>query len=175
MKKLLAFAFLVLSFNTLGNEVTQESPRETLEKALLAQQGNAVYIDFWASWCVPCLKSFPWMNKIQQQYKNQGFTVISINVDADKTKADKFLQDNPASFAVIYDPKGTIAQHFSIEAMPTSLLINREGKIMYRHSGFFTSKITQYENQLKQLINNTPTTTSNNNTFDKISRGQHEN
>ena len=136
MKKTLALVFLLITLIAPASAAEQEySPRQSLEQALLAQEGKVVYIDFWASWCGPCVKSFPWMNKIQQQYKEQGFTVISINLDADEANASQFLQDNPASFAVIYDPKGTIAQHFSIQGMPTSMLINRDGAIQYRHSG----------------------------------------
>lgn len=164
MKKTLVLAFVFLSACASGNEVNidnqMESPRKALENALSVHEGNVVYIDFWASWCVPCIKSFPWMNKIQQKYKEQGFTVVSINLDADKTKADQFLQDNPASFAVIYDNKGAIAKHFAIEAMPTSMIVNREGKITYRHSGFFTGKIQKYEEEIQQLLNSSTMTNS---------------
>lgn len=128
------------------------SAKEQLEQALARQKGNVVYVDFWASWCGPCIKSFPWMNEIQQQYKQQGFTVISINLDADKTKASQFLQSNPASFSVIYDEKGSIAKHFDIQGMPTSMLISRDGVIKYRHSGFFNGKTAQYEDEIKQLL-----------------------
>ncbi|PKI17897.1 TlpA disulfide reductase family protein [Colwellia sp. 12G3] len=170
MKKTLVFALLLLSFTASALPADQfDSPRKSLEQALLAQEGKVVYIDFWASWCGPCVKSFPWMNKIQQQYKEQGFTVISINLDADETKASQFLKDNPALFAVIYDHKGTIAKHFSIQGMPTSMLISRDGEIKFRHSGFFTGKMNQYEDEIKQLLNSSSTTLSK-----KTNRGNHE-
>jgi len=89
------------------------------------------------------------MNKVQQQYQEQGFTVININLGADEKNARKFLQDNPASFAVIYDNKGSIAKHFSIQGMPTSMLIGRDGVIKYHHSGFFTVK----RNSMKVKLN----------------------
>jgi peroxiredoxin len=116
----------------------------------------------------PCVNIFPWMNKVQQ-YQEQGFTVININLDADEKNARKFLQDNPASFAVIYDNKGSIAKHFSIQGMPTSMLIGRDGVIKYRHNGFFTGKTTQYEDEIKPLLYMTPTNLSN-----KTNRGKHE-
>jgi thiol-disulfide isomerase/thioredoxin len=170
MRKILALTLLLLSFTALANSVEQgDSPRKSLEQALLADKGKVVYVDFWASWCGPCVKSFPWMNKLQQQYQDQGFTVISINLDADKTKASQFLQDNPASFAVIYDDKGTIAKHFAIQGMPTSMLISRDGEIKYRHSGFFTGKMNQYEDEIKQLLNSSSTTL-----LKKANGGNHE-
>ena len=159
MRVLSLVIVLLNSFQVLATPTqVPASPQAQLEQMLSAHQGEVVYIDFWASWCGPCVKSFPWMNKIQQQYKQQGFTVISINLDADKAKASQFLINNPASFAVIYDSKGSIAKHFSIQGMPTSMLINREGEITYRHSGFFTGKINQYEDEIKQLLNPSPTT-----------------
>ena len=162
MKKIIVLILLLINFTAAAiSEQQIGSPQQSLEQALLAEKGKVVYIDFWASWCGPCVKSFPWMNKIQQQYKEQGFTVISINLDADEANARLFLQENQASFAVIYDNKGTIAKHFSIQGMPTSMLINRDGEIKYRHSGFFTGKTKQYEDEIKKLLNTTPINFSN--------------
>ncbi|MCW8865718.1 MAG: TlpA family protein disulfide reductase [Colwellia sp.] len=128
------------------------SSRQTLEVALAKHQGEVVYLDFWASWCVPCRKSFPWMNTIQEKYKSQGFSVISVNLDANRALAEKFLAEIPASFAVIYDPKGKIAKHFAIQGMPSSMLIGRDGKIKKRHTGFFTKKIPVYQAEIEQLL-----------------------
>lgn len=123
-----------------------------LEQALNQHAGEVVYLDFWASWCGPCRKSFPWMNSIQKQYKQQGFAVISINLDADKSLAEKFLDETPADFTVVYDPKGKIAKHFKIQGMPSSMIIGRDGKIKSRHTGFFTKKIPQYQQEIEQLL-----------------------
>ncbi|PKH87445.1 TlpA disulfide reductase family protein [Colwellia sp. Bg11-28] len=183
MKKTLALVLFLIAFTASATAAEQvDSPQQSLEQALLKQEGKVVYIDFWASWCGPCVKSFPWMNKIQQQYKEQGFTVISINLDADETNAQQFLHDNPASFAVLYDPKGTIAKHFSIQGMPTSMLINRDGVIKYRHSGFFTGKINQYEDEIKRLLNSSSSSTlskkipkkTHNMAHNKTKRDNHE-
>jgi thiol-disulfide isomerase/thioredoxin len=124
-----------------------------LEQKLNEYKGKVVYLDFWASWCGPCRKSFPWMNKIQEQYKQQGFSVISINLDANKSLAEKFLLETPATFPVIYDPKGKIAKHFKIQGMPSSMIIGRDGKIKSSHTGFFTNKIPNYQQEIEQWLN----------------------
>ncbi|MCW8833668.1 MAG: TlpA family protein disulfide reductase, partial [Colwellia sp.] len=91
-------------------------------------------------------------NTIQEKYKSQGFSVISVNLDANRALAEKFLAEIPASFAVIYDPKGKIAKHFAIQGMPSSMLIGRDGKIKKRHTGFFTKKIPVYQAEIEQLL-----------------------
>lgn len=128
------------------------SSQTTLEQTLTEHKGQVIYLDFWASWCGPCRKSFPWMNQMQQKYRKQGLVIISVNLDANKALAQKFLSKNTANFPVIYDPDGDIAQHFEIKGMPSSLLIDRQGKIKQAHSGFFTNKIKLYETQLTALL-----------------------
>lgn len=141
---------LVISSSSYANEVV--TSRQALEQALAQHKGEVVYLDFWASWCVPCRKSFPWMNAVQEKYKSQGFSVISVNLDADYALAQKFLKENPASFTVIYDPKGKLAKHFKIQGMPSSMLIGRDGQIKQRHTGFFTKKIPQYQQEIEKLL-----------------------
>lgn len=144
------FILLSVSYNTSSQEIINS--QYELEQALIEHKGDVIYIDFWASWCGPCRKSFPWMNKIQKQYNLEGFKVISINLDAEKRLAEKFLLETPADFRVIYDPKGKIAKHFKIQGMPSSMLIGRDGKIKSRHTGFFINKIPQYQQEIEQLL-----------------------
>ena len=99
-------------------------------------KGKLVYVDFWASWCVPCKQSFPFMNEMQAKYGERGLYVLAINVDAKKADADKFLAAVPAKFQVAYDAAGTTPKQFAVKAMPTSYLIDGEGKVVYAHSGF---------------------------------------
>ncbi len=143
--------FLIFALISINNLSWANSSAQ-LEKQLDKLQGQVVYLDFWASWCGPCRKSFPWMNEMQAKYQDQGFTIVSINVDHDKALAEQFLRENPANFSVIYDPKGEIARQFKLKGMPSSYLINRAGKIVSAHVGFVEKKKPSYEQQLKQLI-----------------------
>lgn len=144
--------FSPLSYSGESDNNTQNE----LDALLAKHKGKVIYIDFWASWCGPCRKSFPWMNKVQSSYNSDQFTVISINLDNEKTLAETFLQSTPANFPVIYDPKGTLAKKFKVKGMPSSYLINQDGKVIKRHTGFFSAKITNYEQEIDQLIASSP-------------------
>ena len=115
--------------------------------------GKIVYIDFWASWCKPCRKSFPWLNDIQSRYKDKGFTVLAINLDKDKALADKFLAQIPASFTIAYDPEGKSAESFQVQGMPSSYLIDRSGHLRARHIGFREDDKAELEQAVVKLLN----------------------
>ena len=99
-------------------------------------KGQYIYIDYWASWCGPCRQSFPWMNALQAKLGPKGLKVVAVNVDAKRADADKFLTHTPAQFTIAYDPQGESAKKLAIKTMPTSMLVNPEGKVLFVHSGF---------------------------------------
>lgn len=103
---------------------------------LAGYRGKLVYLDFWASWCAPCKRSFPWMNTLQQRYGGAGLQVLAINLDAQRADASAFLAATPAAFVVAFDPAGTQARAYGIKGMPSSALIGRDGRLLWRHSGF---------------------------------------
>ncbi len=94
------------------------------------------YIDFWASWCVPCRLSFPFMNELNAKFVKGGLKLFAISVDKDLQSISGFIRQNPAQFSILWDPEGTAAQAFQVPAMPTSFLINPQGVIVMRHAGF---------------------------------------
>ncbi|WNC73014.1 redoxin family protein [Thalassotalea psychrophila] len=130
------------------------SSKAQLQQLLDANKGKVIYLDFWASWCIPCRKSFPWMNAMEAKYAKQGFKVITVNVDVEKTLADDFLQENPANFSVIYDPKGAVAKEFKLKGMPSSYMINKLGKPVSAHVGFYNDKKDEYEAEIIKLLEN---------------------
>lgn len=125
---------------------------ESLEQQLDDAKGKVVYVDFWASWCIPCRKSFPWMNNLTAQYQTQGLVILSINLDHSRILADEFLMQIPANFPVIYDPKGTIAKKYQLKGMPSSFIINRGGQIVSAHVGFNQKKKLAYEQEINTLL-----------------------
>lgn len=117
-----------------------------------ALRGRVVYLDFWASWCVPCRQSFPWMNELQKRYADRGLTIIAVNLDHERGDADKFLKKLTPAFQVRFDPSGDWAQQFAVRGMPTSVLLDRSGKARFTHIGFRLSEAAGYEQQIQQLL-----------------------
>ncbi len=103
--------------------------------SLEAVRGRVVYLDFWASWCTPCKRSFPWMNELQQRYSGRGLMVIAINLDKTPSAAAEFVAEHPAEFAIGFDPGGQVADAYGVRAMPSSYLIGRDGQIRSVHWG----------------------------------------
>ena len=121
---------------------------------LSTYKGKVVYLDFWASWCGPCKLSFPFMENLEYTFPGKDLVIIAVNLDHSRARADAFLKDvGNANFPIIYDKKGKLATRFHVSAMPTSVLIGRDGKIRYVHKGFFKEKEDQYVSDLSKLIN----------------------
>ena len=98
--------------------------------------GQVVLVDFWASWCAPCKASFPVLDGLQRTYAGRGFTVLAVSVDDDPQKMKDFLAAHPVSFPVVHDARQNLVAAAGIEAMPSSFLVDRAGKIRYAHAGF---------------------------------------
>ncbi len=114
--------------------------------------GKIVYLDFWASWCQPCRKSFTWMNKMQSLYGSEDFKIIAINLDESRTKANKFLQQIPANFEVAFDPQGTTAEAYKVKAMPSSYLIDKNGNVVHANLGFRSNDEDELEAKIRKLV-----------------------
>jgi len=114
-------------------------------------KGKVVYVDFWASWCVPCRKSFPWLNELAKKHPDD-LVVIGVNVDNERAAGMKFLEKYPASFPLVFDPQGKIAADYKLEGMPSAVILDREGKVVHRHVGFREEKIAEYEQTINELI-----------------------
>lgn len=115
-------------------------------------KGQVIYLDFWASWCIPCRKSFPWMNSMQQRFAKQGLKIIAVNLDQEPEKAREFLEKIPAKFTIAYDHEGRSATEYKVKGMPSSYLIDRNGKIVFSHIGFRNQEKHLMEEKIKQLL-----------------------
>lgn len=156
---LIGLTILISIFNANAAEVGQPAPQFTLPSLLQDQptslnqfNGKVIYIDFWASWCLPCRTSFPLLNKLHQKLKDRGFEVVAINLDEDKANAEKFLKDFPVTFTVLRDSNGEWADKYVVEFMPTSFIIDKQGVIRNIHHGFVSDDINELEQKTVQLL-----------------------
>jgi len=120
--------------------------------ALDKLKGRVVYVDFWASWCGPCRRSFPWMNDMQQKYGARGFTIVGVNVDKRRPDAARFLEQTPAAFTVVYDEAGRTPEAWGVKGMPSSYLVDAAGKVVAVESGFRDEQKAVLEERIRALL-----------------------
>ena len=115
-------------------------------------RGRVVVLDFWASWCKPCRQSIPWLNEMHSRYAAKGLVVLGVNVDAERSEADRFLIATPIHFAVLFDSQGDLARKFALQGMPSSYVFDRDGKLVATHVGFQDAKKKVREADLRNLL-----------------------
>lgn len=148
---------VILVFNSSAGWTATEAPDIKLdglagEVDLESLKGKVVYLDFWASWCKPCVKSFPWMKKMKSRYKDQGFEVLAVNLDKEQKLGDDFARKMQVNFLIGYDPEGDTATRYKLRGMPSSFLIGRDGNIYATHIGFRDKDKPKIEQAIKQLL-----------------------
>jgi thiol-disulfide isomerase/thioredoxin len=121
------------------------------EIKLSSYRGKVVYVDFWASWCEPCRKSFPWMDDIQARF-GSDLKVIAINLDQKREDAVGFLKKLNPRFSIAFDPDGKVAEAYQVKGMPSSYLIDQRGRIVSSHIGFRSSDKEELESRIQKLI-----------------------
>ncbi len=116
-------------------------------------KGKVVMVDFWASWCEPCKQSFPAMEALHQQYAEKGLVIVAVNVDENRADMEDFLKKNPANFAVLRDAGQKLVARAGIATMPSSFLIDRDGKVRFMHTGFRGAETRKkYEEEVQLLL-----------------------
>ncbi len=149
------FALLLLSHNSFAafNQAPDiDLPCIDGSVKLAELKGKVVYLDFWASWCEPCKKSFPWLHDIKQRYAEKGFEVVAVNLDKDRKLADEFLKVMDVNFVVAFDESGDSASSYKLKGMPSSYLIGRDGKLYASHIGFREKDKNKLEQAIKELL-----------------------
>ncbi len=119
---------------------------------LSGYQGKVVYLDFWASWCVPCRETFPFMNQLQEKYGKDGLEIIAVNIDTKRPDADKFLAQYPPGFTVLFDPKRAVAKTYELKGLPTTFLIDRSGNVISTHLGFQKDRAGELEAHITKAL-----------------------
>ncbi|WP_043320035.1 TlpA disulfide reductase family protein [Microbulbifer sp. HZ11] len=119
---------------------------------LSEQRGEVIMLNFWASWCGPCREEMPLLNDLHARYEPVGFQVWGVNVDANPQDAQAMLSKIPVDFPVLFDSKSDVSKLFGVEAMPSSVFIDRDGNVRYVHKGYRTGDEAEYKKIIKELI-----------------------
>ena len=154
---------LVLLIATLGVSshavgIRQQAPDFTLKSLegsnlrLEEYRGQVVLINFWASWCGPCRQEMPLLDRLHHRYEDAGFAVLGVNVEGDVTPAQKVVDKTKVTFPVLIDEQQKVSELYSLEAMPSTVVIDRDGVVRYIHRGYKPGDEAKYVEVVKQLI-----------------------
>ena len=135
-----------------GEPTADPGPLPVAEFQLTDFKGDVVLVDFWASWCVPCRDSLPWLNAMQQKYGEQGLQVVMVNLDKDPAAAAKMGAGIDAGIRQYLDPTGDLATRYDLEGMPSSYLYDRDGEFISSHIGFLKSDGTKREKAVLAIL-----------------------
>jgi thiol-disulfide isomerase/thioredoxin len=146
-------AFLALAAPLKEGDAFPDLTQFGLEGTVPDLHGKVVLVDFFASWCHPCQESFPAMEELYKQYSSKGLVIIAINVDKKKADMDDFLKTHPASFVILRDASNKLVSQVKIPTMPSSFLLDRDGKIHAFHRGFKGDETRkQYAEEIEALL-----------------------
>jgi peroxiredoxin len=120
--------------------------------ALDQLKGQVVTLNFWASWCGPCRQEMPLLDRMHKRYSSLGFTLLGVNVEANTKDAERWLAQTPVSFPVLFDKDSKVSKLYDVNAMPSTVFIDRKGNVRYLHRGYKPGDESEYLNQIRALL-----------------------
>jgi peroxiredoxin len=141
-----------------GADLKQVAPGFTLKSytgkniKLSELRGQVVLLNFWASWCGPCRQEMPLLGKIHEKYKSMGFTVLAVNVEEDAKPAISIIQKTNIKFPVLFDSENSVSKLYKVSAMPSTVIIDRDGNMRYLHEGYKPGDEEKYKEWVKKLL-----------------------
>jgi len=155
------FAFLLLALSLAAGASSAEPrpapdfqlPARGGEEVRLADlKGQVVMINFWATWCGPCRQEMPLLEQIQAKYAPLGFTLLGVNVEPDSAAATAWLKGVPVSFPILFDTRNAVAESFGVQGMPSSVFVDRAGRVRHVHRGYQPGDESQYADLIRSLV-----------------------
>ena len=115
-------------------------------------KGQVVLINFWATWCGPCRKEMPLLEQLHARYEPLGFKLLGVNVEEGNVNAEAFLTETPVTFPILFDPENQVSKLYDVSAMPSTVLVDRQGNMRYLHHGYQDGYENIYQDQIRQLV-----------------------
>jgi peroxiredoxin len=139
-------------------EVDKDAPDFTLKSLkgsnlkLSEFRGDVVMINFWATWCGPCRQEMPILNDLYLKYRDKGFTLLGVNVEKNNSKAANMIRDLRVVYPVLFDQQSEVSKLYKVDDMPSTILVDRDGKIRYLHNGYVSGTEDQYVREVRELM-----------------------
>jgi len=115
-------------------------------------RGDVVMVNFWATWCGPCRQEMPLLDELYSRYERVGFSLLGVNIDDDSRKAMSMVSELGVSFPVLFDARKEVSKLYEVDAMPVTVLIDREGIVRYVHHGYKPGYEDKYLDQIRSLL-----------------------
>lgn len=158
-KWILSFAASMLAASSMAaGDLPAPAPNFTLQSqtgetvSLADFKGDVVMINFWATWCGPCRKEMPHLEALHQRYSSLGFKLLGVNVEDNPKGAEKFLEETPVSFEILFDPANKVTALYDVVAMPSTVMVDRNGNMRYIHHGYLPGYENEYQTQVRALL-----------------------
>ncbi|HKX40163.1 MAG TPA: TlpA disulfide reductase family protein [Burkholderiaceae bacterium] len=119
---------------------------------LAEQRGRVVMVNFWATWCGPCRQEMPHLNRLYEKYRASGFVLLGVNVDDDAANAVALAAKLGIAFPVLLDTNKGVSKLYDLSTMPSTVLIDRDGKVRYVHRGYLAGYEDTYDKQIRELL-----------------------
>ncbi|MEE8538436.1 MAG: TlpA disulfide reductase family protein, partial [Woeseiaceae bacterium] len=115
-------------------------------------RGDVVMINFWATWCGPCRQEMPLLDELYGRYQRVGFNLLGVNIDDDSRRAMAMVNELGISFPVLFDEDKKVSKLYEVEAMPLTILLDREGTVRHVHHGYQPGYEQKYLNEIRSLL-----------------------
>lgn len=157
---LMTMTVLALTAGTAAATVTPAAPAPDFALKTLAgpnlrlkeQRGQVVMVNFWATWCGPCRIEMPHLNRLYEKYRSAGFQLLGVNIDDDPQQAQQLAAKLALRFPVLLDTDKKVSRLYDLTTMPSTVLIDRDGKVRYVHRGYRNGLEEMYERQIRELL-----------------------
>jgi peroxiredoxin len=149
---------LLASFNAQAVAVRDNAPDFTLKSLaggnlrLEEYRGQVVLINFWASWCGPCRQEMPLLDRLHHRYEDTGFAVLGVNVEGQVAPAQEIVDETNVTFPILIDEAQSVSEMYDLKAMPSTVVIDRDGVVRYIHHGYKPGDEAKYVEVVKRLI-----------------------
>ncbi len=162
MKKLFSMVGAVIAVAVMSSVhavgVQDSAPDFTLKSLegsnlrLEEYRGQVVLLNFWASWCGPCRQEMPLLDRLHHRYEDTGFAVLGVNVEGETAPAQEIVEKTNVTFPILIDDGQKVSEMYNLQAMPSTVVIDRDGVVRYIHLGYKPGDEAKYVEVVKKLI-----------------------